>query len=60
MQQRDNINVFLSCMSHFLNEKKGVIITDNVLFRGLVAEENIENKRIRSLVKKIKKPIMNG
>lgn len=37
-----------------LLNKKGVIITDNVLFRGLVAEENIENKRIRSLVKKIK------
>jgi predicted O-methyltransferase YrrM len=32
----------------------GVIITDNVLFRGLVTVEHIENKRIRSLVKKIK------
>ncbi|MDG4655426.1 O-methyltransferase [Ectobacillus antri] len=32
----------------------GVILTDNVLFRGLVAEETIENKRMRSLVKKIK------
>jgi predicted O-methyltransferase YrrM len=35
--------------------KDGVIITDNVLFRGLVAadHETIEPKRIRNLVKKI-------
>ncbi|WP_409301839.1 O-methyltransferase [Peribacillus sp. SCS-155] len=34
----------------------GIIITDNVLFKGLVAEEEetIEPKRIRSMVKKIK------
>ncbi|AZB44913.1 O-methyltransferase [Bacillus sp. FJAT-42376] len=34
---------------------KGIIITDNILFKGLVAEEQdqIENKRKRSLVKKI-------
>ncbi|MFB9761124.1 O-methyltransferase [Ectobacillus funiculus] len=44
---------FFELYEPLLNEK-GVIITDNVLFRGLVAEENIENKRIRSLVKKIK------
>jgi predicted O-methyltransferase YrrM len=31
----------------------GVIITDNVLFKGLVFEQEIESKRIRSLVKKI-------
>ncbi|MGD7009807.1 O-methyltransferase [Metabacillus sp. 84] len=33
----------------------GMIITDNILFKGLVAEEqdHIDNKRIRSLVKKI-------
>ncbi|MGD6853726.1 O-methyltransferase [Bacillus infantis] len=31
----------------------GLIITDNVLFKGLVCESEIENKRIRSLVKKI-------
>ncbi|MBS4191395.1 O-methyltransferase [Bacillus sp. FJAT-49705] len=31
----------------------GMIITDNVLFKGLVYESNIENKRIRNLVKKI-------
>ncbi|MCA1031851.1 O-methyltransferase [Bacillus timonensis] len=37
-----------------LLSKNGVIITDNVLFKGLVAEEHIENKRTRSLVKKIK------
>lgn len=35
--------------------KNGVIITDNVLFKGLVAEEQelVEPKRIRNLVKKI-------
>jgi predicted O-methyltransferase YrrM len=34
---------------------RGVIITDNVLFKGLVAAgDGIENKRIRSLVKKIR------
>ena len=32
---------------------KGIMITDNVLFKGLVAEGNIEKKRIRSLVAKI-------
>ncbi|MEH7379850.1 O-methyltransferase [Bacillus sp. JJ1533] len=34
--------------------KDGLIVTDNVLFKGLVAEEEIENKRIRNLVTKIK------
>ena len=34
----------------------GIIFTDNVLFKGLVAEdlESIESKRTRNLVKKIK------
>lgn len=32
----------------------GLVITDNVFFHGEVVEENIEQKRIRSLVKKIK------
>ncbi|WP_100406619.1 O-methyltransferase [Bacillus solitudinis] len=31
----------------------GVIFSDNVLFRGLVAQDNIENKRLRSLAKKL-------
>jgi len=31
----------------------GIVITDNVLFKGLVAAKEIENKRIRNLVKKI-------
>lgn len=31
----------------------GIIITDNVLFKGLVYEQEIENKRVRNLVKKI-------
>jgi predicted O-methyltransferase YrrM len=31
----------------------GVIISDNVLFKGLVAVNNSDNKRINSLVKKI-------
>ncbi|MED1204728.1 O-methyltransferase [Heyndrickxia acidicola] len=32
----------------------GFVYTDNVLFKGLVAEEQIESKRIRNLVSKIK------
>ncbi|EIJ78973.1 O-methyltransferase [Bacillus methanolicus PB1] len=43
---------FFDIYSPFLSEK-GLIITDNVLFKGLVCETEIENKRIRSLVKKI-------
>jgi predicted O-methyltransferase YrrM len=31
----------------------GIIITDNVLFKGLVCENEIESKRTRNLVKKI-------
>jgi predicted O-methyltransferase YrrM len=35
--------------------KDGIIITDNVLFRGYVAEEKgLESRRLRSLVKKIR------
>ncbi|WP_111645871.1 O-methyltransferase [Paranoxybacillus vitaminiphilus] len=37
-----------------LLSKNGIIITDNVLFKGLVARaEQIETKRLRNLVKKI-------
>lgn len=43
---------FFEMYAPFLNDD-GVIITDNVLFKGLVCEDEIENKRIRSLVKKI-------
>lgn len=43
---------FFEIYSRHLN-KDGIIITDNVLFKGLVCESNIENKRIRTLVKKI-------
>ncbi|GAE26730.1 O-methyltransferase family protein [Halalkalibacter wakoensis JCM 9140] len=32
----------------------GVIYSDNVLFRGLVAEEDIENKRLQKIAAKIK------
>ncbi|MGE8206151.1 O-methyltransferase [Heyndrickxia sp. NPDC080065] len=35
--------------------KNGYVYTDNVLFKGLVVEETIDNKRIRNLVSKIKK-----
>jgi predicted O-methyltransferase YrrM len=34
--------------------RSGFVYTDNVLFKGLVAEEQIESKRIRNLVSKIK------
>jgi predicted O-methyltransferase YrrM len=43
---------FFEIYSQYLNEN-GIIITDNILFRGLVCDDQIENKRIRSLVKKI-------
>lgn len=44
---------FFEIYEKYLSED-GMILTDNVLFKGLVAEEQIENKRIRSLVTKIK------
>ncbi|BCB04925.1 O-methyltransferase [Bacillus sp. KH172YL63] len=31
----------------------GVVYSDNVLFKGLVAEEEVEQKRIRNMVKKL-------
>lgn len=43
---------FFEIYSQYLSED-GIIITDNVLFKGLVCEPEIENRRIRSLVKKI-------
>lgn len=43
---------FFEIYSNYL-EEDGIIITDNVLFKGLVSESEIESKRIRSLVKKI-------
>ncbi|MDQ0269550.1 O-methyltransferase [Cytobacillus purgationiresistens] len=43
---------FFEIYSKYLNVD-GLIITDNVLFKGLVYESEIENKRIRNLVRKI-------
>ncbi|WP_066063961.1 O-methyltransferase [Neobacillus soli] len=43
---------FFEIYSKYLHDD-GMIITDNVLFKGLVAEPEIESKRIRNLVKKI-------
>jgi predicted O-methyltransferase YrrM len=43
---------FFEIYSKYLQED-GVILTDNVLFKGLVCEEEIESKRTRNLVKKI-------
>ena len=43
---------FFEIYSKNLNDN-GIIITDNVLFKGLVSEAEIESKRIRNLVKKI-------
>jgi predicted O-methyltransferase YrrM len=34
--------------------ESGVIISDNVLFKGIVAEEEVENKRIKTMVRKLK------
>jgi predicted O-methyltransferase YrrM len=44
---------FFELFAPFLSEK-GVIITDNVLFKGLVCVEEIENRRRRQLVNKIR------
>lgn len=43
---------FFESYEPFLNDS-AVIITDNVLFKGLVAENNIDNRNIRALARKI-------
>lgn len=43
---------FFELYSKYL-QQDGIIITDNVLFKGLVCEPEIESKRTRNLVKKI-------
>lgn len=43
---------FFEIYSKYLTDD-GIIITDNVLFKGLVTQSEIESKRIRNLVKKI-------
>lgn len=35
-------------------QSQGVVFSDNILFRGMVAEEQIEEKRFRSMVKKLR------
>lgn len=48
---------FFNKYSKLLN-KKGIIVTDNMLFHGLVEEkERIKNKNLRQLVNKIRKYI---
>lgn len=44
---------FFEMYSTLLTEK-GCIYSDNVLFRGLVAEETVEQKRFRGIAKKMK------
>ena len=43
---------FFEMYSKYLSDD-GIIISDNVLFKGLVTQSDIESKRIRNLVKKI-------
>lgn len=43
---------FFEIYSKYLRED-GIILTDNVLFKGLVCEKEIESKRTRNLVRKI-------
>jgi predicted O-methyltransferase YrrM len=45
---------FFDLYSGMLSET-GVVYSDNVLFKGLVAEEEIQQKRIRNMVKKLQK-----
>lgn len=44
---------FFNLYSRMLSGQ-GCVYSDNVLFKGLVAEETVENKRIRGMVSKIK------
>lgn len=43
---------FFELYSGYLSDN-GIIITDNVLFKGLVCETNFETRRMRSLMKKL-------
>ena len=53
MQLKDNTRSFFELYISICYEQ-GIIITDNVLFKGLVAEEAIEHKRTAQLVKENK------
>ncbi|PFA64497.1 SAM-dependent methyltransferase [Bacillus sp. AFS015802] len=44
---------FFELYSEMLSEE-GVVYSDNVLFKGLVAQEEVEQKRIRNMVKKLR------
>ena len=44
---------FFNKFKVLLNDN-GIIITDNLLFHGLVLEENIESRNLRQLIKKIR------
>lgn len=44
---------FFECFSPYLSER-GLVITDNVLFKGFVYNDSTENKRLANLGKKIK------
>ncbi|TLS39300.1 O-methyltransferase [Pseudalkalibacillus caeni] len=37
-----------------LVEKDGIVISDNILFRGMVAEEGVTEKRFKTMVKKLR------
>ena len=52
MRQKGQYQKFFEMYSKFL-QTDGILITDNVLFKGLVCETEIESKRTRNLVKKI-------
>ncbi|WP_347549479.1 O-methyltransferase [Pseudalkalibacillus hwajinpoensis] len=36
-------------------EVQGIVLSDNILFRGMVAEEEVEEKRFKSMVKKLRR-----
>lgn len=44
---------FFELYSRYLG-KNGIVFTDNVLFKGLVCREDIENRNIRALARKIR------
>ncbi|MBH9967166.1 O-methyltransferase [Bacillus sp. V3] len=45
---------FFDLYAAMLSEN-GIVYSDNVLFKGLVAEDEVEQKRIRNMVKKLQK-----
>jgi len=51
---KSHYNDFFPHCSRLLNEN-GVIVSDNVLFRGMIASDELVEKRMTTIVKKMRK-----